>query len=1052
MAQVLHMEPAFPGKSNPISPTNFGGKDPDVPYSVETPYGYRLDLDFLKYVDDIEKGHTIKRVPVHRKPRYSSLPRGYTGSWWTSTESLCSNASMDSRHSSFSYCGRGFYPAYGLENRPPLMSGLNARVEKTLLDAKKKLEADHGDMADGGRARLSSLGSLHGSRSGSTSSLVGAGLNQSFSKMCSQNGSQSGASGVYTPMSSGLSTPVSPTPLHLQHVREQMAVALRKLKQLEEQVKMIPVLQVKISVLQEEKRQLSVQLKSQRFLGHLGGFGKTKSRGELYIDIPEEGADRGRNEVGSPPPRGSSRQESGFETAEGSVILSPQPVTRKDMKSIGIGTEEVEMGSACDMKGSKVAKSPPETRSLGVSVKEQDLGISSVATNLEVDKQRQMIQALSAKIAVLEKQLRKALHELQVAQQRLEQQVKTTEEKGLDAKPVMADAMSMTSTTWQQDQGDQSRGSRELSSHRPQCEQRTVGVQVYTAEPPMGLLWKHQEVPVKLDTVKVVQAPREPEIAASTSTGVEVKPQRAQSLETKESFVSYKTFQAKEVEGRSTVPTSQQEAPFTIYRTDEVMETSFPQPSSPTGNIFHMVKKISITSHRETAAGDVKRAGAQKEALEALPKHTVPCAPPGASYPDVIKAAKDQASAPHSMRCPSPGAAAESMAGETKRTAPGGDEEDPASSLVAVRSIMRRKEEGADSPNTKKNLQFVGVNGGYESTSSEDSGTAENVSDNESTESEYHEASEGAPLGSEAERRSKEGQRVPGAAAEAAAQPVAAAAHTTVTEETRTSLELSKDLISACVTLQKYLENREAVPDAEMKAAYTTVMQEWLRILRLQEVDVEVVRHHMAVFRAISPPLQEYIINMADSNGNTALHYTVSQSNFAIVKILLDTGLCNVDKQNKAGYTAIMLTALAAFRSEGDMDTVLQMLRLGDVNAKASQAGQTALMLAVSHGRLDMVKALLSCHADVNARDDDGSTALMCACEHGHVDIVRVLLAVPGCDVTLTDHDGSTALSIALEASQNDIAVLLYAHMNFAKPPSPSSPKTPKAQTTDSTN
>lgn len=138
------------------------------------------------------------------------------------------------------------------------------------------------------------------------------------------------------------------------------------------------------------------------------------------------------------------------------------------------------------------------------------------------------------------------------------------------------------------------------------------------------------------------------------------------------------------------------------------------------------------------------------------------------------------------------------------------------------------------------------------------------------------------------------------------------------------------------------------------------------------------------------------------------------------------------------------------------------------------QAGQTALMLAVSHGRGDMVRALLSCGAQVNIRDDDGSTALMCACEHGHVDIVRQLLSVPGCDATLTDNvsldhapflssflflppsptfltnssssvllqDGSTALSIALEASQNDIAVLLYAHLNFAKPPSPVSPLT----------
>lgn len=49
------------------------------------------------------------------------------------------------------------------------------------------------------------------------------------------------------------------------------------------------------------------------------------------------------------------------------------------------------------------------------------------------------------------------------------------------------------------------------------------------------------------------------------------------------------------------------------------------------------------------------------------------------------------------------------------------------------------------------------------------------------------------------------------------------------------------------------------------------------------------------------------------------------------------TGLCNADKQNKAGYTAIMLTALAAFHTDSDLQTVLQLLRTGDVNAKASQ-------------------------------------------------------------------------------------------------------------------
>lgn len=39
-----------------------------------------------------------------------------------------------------------------------------------------------------------------------------------------------------------------------------MAASLAKLRELEQQVKMIPVLQVKVSVLQEEKRQMALQL------------------------------------------------------------------------------------------------------------------------------------------------------------------------------------------------------------------------------------------------------------------------------------------------------------------------------------------------------------------------------------------------------------------------------------------------------------------------------------------------------------------------------------------------------------------------------------------------------------------------------------------------------------------------------------------------------------------------------------------------------------------------------------------------------------------------
>lgn len=61
-------------------------------------------------------------------------------------------------------------------------------------------------------------------------------------------------------------------------------------------------------------------------------------------------------------------------------------------------------------------------------------------------------------------------------------------------------------------------------------------------------------------------------------------------------------------------------------------------------------------------------------------------------------------------------------------------------------------------------------------------------------------------------------------------------------------------------------------------------------------------------------------------------------------------------------------------------------------------------MLAVSHGRQEMVRALLECGADVNVQDDEGSTALMCACEHGRAEIVTLLLEQPGCDISSVDN------------------------------------------------
>uniref|UniRef100_T1H4E6 Uncharacterized protein n=1 Tax=Megaselia scalaris TaxID=36166 RepID=T1H4E6_MEGSC len=85
-------------------------------------------------------------------------------------------------------------------------------------------------------------------------------------------------------------------------------------------------------------------------------------------------------------------------------------------------------------------------------------------------------------------------------------------------------------------------------------------------------------------------------------------------------------------------------------------------------------------------------------------------------------------------------------------------------------------------------------------------------------------------------------------------------------------------------------------------------------------------------------------------------------------------------------------------------------------------------MLAVSHGNLDMVDMLLEAGADINIQDEDGSTALMCAAEHGRIDIVKHLLSQPECDSLIQDVDNSTAFKIAWHAGHRDIGLLLYVH------------------------
>ncbi|MFT7808996.1 KN motif and ankyrin repeat domain-containing protein 4-like [Arapaima gigas] len=350
---------------------------------------------------------------------------------------------------------------------------------------------------------------------------------------------------------------------------------------------------------------------------------------------------------------------------------------------------------------------------------------------------------------------------------------------------------------------------------------------------------------------------------------------------------------------------------------------------------------------------------------------------------------------------------------------------------AALKSIMKKNDcsKRAGNGGTKKNLKFVGVNGGYETTSSEESSAEDNV---EEDSSESEERGEGGDRPAQdlthTQSQAVKAQPAESRTTEAAEDPPSPSCEVGHQKEQLDRETVDEDFVAACLFLKDRLEE-VASPDKEMRQVLMVLYQEWFRVSSQEDSHVDTVTLCLKEVAAAAPTLLCFLVNLADGNGNTALHYSVSHSNFSIVKLLLDTGLCDVDHQNKAGYTAIMLASLTTADSPEDMEVALQLLQQGNVNAQASQAGQTALMLAVSHGRTAMVRLLLDCQADVNVQDHDGSTALMCACENGHTDIVRLLLE-RDCDLNVMDKEGHTALSVALQASHSDVVDLLKANMD----------------------
>eukprot|EP00112_Aurelia_sp_Birch-Aquarium-sp1_P019370 Seg478.6 transcript_id=Seg478.6/GoldUCD/mRNA.D3Y31 product="KN motif and ankyrin repeat domain-containing protein 1" protein_id=Seg478.6/GoldUCD/D3Y31 len=245
------------------------------------------------------------------------------------------------------------------------------------------------------------------------------------------------------------------------------------------------------------------------------------------------------------------------------------------------------------------------------------------------------------------------------------------------------------------------------------------------------------------------------------------------------------------------------------------------------------------------------------------------------------------------------------------------------------------------------------------------------------------------------------------------------------------SESIKNDIVESCKMLQQHLSGEKPLKQQLMLKYLANIEALWFQTVKRKRANAAVVKSYIDLFKSRIPELLDTIINLMDQDGNTALHFALTYRNTGVVSILLDSQECKVDFHNKAGYSPIMLAALAGFDNKTDKYVMQRLLRAGDINCKNRESGQTPLMLAVSRSHAGMVELLLDAGADINESDNDGSTALMCACENGSMPLVKMLLSNPDCDATAEDHEGSTSLSIAMDAKRRDLALLIYGSLNF---------------------
>ena len=162
-------------------------------------------------------------------------------------------------------------------------------------------------------------------------------------------------------------------------------------------------------------------------------------------------------------------------------------------------------------------------------------------------------------------------------------------------------------------------------------------------------------------------------------------------------------------------------------------------------------------------------------------------------------------------------------------------------------------------------------------------------------------------------------------------------------------------------------------------------------------------------------PQARLLVNLKDSQNNTACHVAAHKGNARVIDILIAYG-ADVRGKNDKEQTPMHLAVLAG------NDGILKSLYQADPKlvAERDENSDIPLHIAASQGWFKCVKTLLELESEVNAQNSGGLSPLICAAKVGAADIVSELIK-NGAEINIQDRANFTALHHACQKGKHRI-------------------------------